>query len=350
MVETLQRLPSWVLQLVWSLLTLLIAVLAGRVFAHTVGQRLVRWAAHTTWKWDDLVVEALRRGMPTWSALLGLYLALGLWHLPPHLLDALNRTLYVLTWLSVTALAARIMGRLTVLYGSHFQQALPVTSLTEYIVKISVVMLGLLMILHGLGISIAPLLTALGVGGLAIALALQDTLSNLFAGFYLTVARQVRVGDYIQLESGQEGYVEDIGWRATKLRMLPNNMVLVPNKKLGEVILTNYDLPSRDMAVLVEVGVAYDADLERVERVTVEVGREVMRTVAGGVPDFEPFIRYHTLGDSRVQFTVILRAKEFVDQFLIKHAFIKQLLVRYRQEGIIIPFPTQTVYAMKEAQ
>ena len=344
----MSRLPMWVFQLAWSLLTLLIAVLMGRVIARTVGQRLSRWAAQTKWKWDDVAIQALRRGIPTWSALFGLYLALGLWPIPAHVLDALNRTIYVVLWLSVTILAARVMGRLTVLYGSQFQQALPVTSLTEYLTKISVVMLGLLMILHGLGISIAPLLTALGVGGLAIALALQDTLSNLFAGFYVTVARHIRVGDYIKLESGEEGYVEDIGWRATQLRMLPNNMVLVPNKKLGEVIITNYDLPSRDLAVLVEVGVDYDSDLERVERVTAEVGREVMRLVAGGVAEFEPFIRYHTLGDARVQFTVILRAKEFVDQFLIKHAFIKRLLVRYRQEGIVIPFPTQRVYAVKD--
>jgi small-conductance mechanosensitive channel len=341
--DMLRELPGWVFQLAWSLLTFLIVVLMGRVLARTIGQRLSRWTAQTKWKWDELFVEALRRGIPTWSVLFGLYLVLGFWRLPPHLLDALSRTLCVLTWLSITVVAARVMGQLTVLYGSQFQHALPVTSLTEYIVKIAVVMLGLLMILHGLGISITPLLTALGVGGLAMALAMQDTLSNLFAGFYLTVARHIRVGDYIKLESGEEGYVEDIGWRATKLRMLPNNMVLVPNKKLGEVIITNYDLPSREMAVLVEVGVEFDSDLERVERVTAEVGREVMRTVAGGVADFEPFIRYHTIGDSSVQFTVILRAKEFVDQFLIKHAFIKQLLVRYRHEGIVIPFPTQRV-------
>ena len=344
-IESLRDLPPWVFQLAWSLLAVVAAFLVGQGLSRVVYRRLMRWAAQTTWKWDDLVVEALRRGIPLWSALLGIYLALGFWPLPAHLLDAFNRILYVVTWLSVTVILAQVLGQLTVLYGRQFHHALPVTSLTEHLVKIAVVTLGLLMILHGLGISVAPLLTALGVGGLAVALALQDTLSNLFAGFYLTVARQVRVGDYIKLASGEEGYVEDIGWRATILRMLPNNVVFVPNQKLGEAIITNFDLPSRELAVLVEVGVEYGSDLERVERVTAEAGREVMRTVTGGVADFEPFIRYHTVGDFSVKFTVVLRAKEFVDQFLIKHEFIKRLLARYQQEGIVIPFPTQSVYA-----
>ena len=125
--------------------------------------------------------------------------------------------------------------------------------------------------------------------------------------------------------------------------MLPNNMVLVPNNKLSQAIITNYDLPTRELAVLVEVGVEYSSDLSHVERVTVDVAREVMRTTPGAVPDAEPLVRYHTFGDFSVKFTVVLRAKTFVDQYLIKHEFIKQLHVRYQQEGITIPFPTQTI-------
>jgi small-conductance mechanosensitive channel len=327
----------------WSLVALFSAYLVGRVAGRVICGRLRRWTQQTSWQWDDLLVESLRRGIPFWSLLVGVYLAVGFWPLPGHLLNTLNRALYVLAWLSVTFFAAGIVGRLMVLYSTQFQETLPAASITQNVAKIAVVILGSLMILNGLGISITPLLTALGVGGLAVALALQDTLSNLFAGVYLTMARQIRVGDYVKLESGQEGYVEDIGWRATMIRMLPNNMVLVPNSKLGQAVITNYYLPSRELAVLVEVGVSYDSDLERVERVTAEVGREVMRSVTGGVATFEPFIRFHTFGEYSVNFTVILRAKEFVDQYLIKHEFIKRLHVRYRQEGITIPFPTRTI-------
>ncbi len=103
-------------------------------------------------------------------------------------------------------------------------------------------------------------------------------------------------------------------------------------------------MPEKELAVLVQVGVSYDSDLEKVEKITTEIAKEVMKTVPGGVPDFEPFIRYHTFGESSINFTVILRAKEFTDRFLITHEFIKRLKKRYDKEGIVIPFPIRTVY------
>jgi small-conductance mechanosensitive channel len=135
------------------------------------------------------------------------------------------------------------------------------------------------------------------------------------------------------LDSGQEGYVVDFSWRSTRLRMLANNLVVVPNSKLAQAILVNHHLPSQDLAVLVEVGVDYSSDLRHVERLVTEVGRSVMQEVTGAVPEFEPFIRYHTSGDSSINFIVILRAREFVDQYVIKHEFIKRLHARFDQEG-----------------
>jgi small-conductance mechanosensitive channel len=206
-----------------------------------------------------------------------------------------------------------------------------------------VFIVGLLVILNTLGISITPILATLGIGGLAVALALQDTFSNIFSGFYIVISKQIRTGDYIKLDSGEEGYVIDINWRTTKIRMLSNNMVLVPNEKLTKVIVTNYYLPDKELAVLIDVGVHYKSDLKVVEKVTCEVAGEVMKMVQGGVVDFEPFIRYHTFSDSSIKFTVILRGKEFVDQYLIKHEFIKRLHERYRKEGINIPYPIRAV-------
>ncbi|MBI4003983.1 MAG: mechanosensitive ion channel family protein [Candidatus Omnitrophica bacterium] len=346
--ELFTQLPPWVLALASSLATVLVAWFIGKLAGGILCRRLEAWTANTAWQWDDLVIQALRRGIPIWSLLVGAYIATGFWSLPEHFQQVLGVLTYVLIWLSVTFVAAGLAGKLILVYSRQFQHALPVTSVTENIVKIIIIGLGALMILNGLGISITPLLTALGVGGLAVALALQDTLANLFAGLYLTLAREIRVGNYVKLETGQEGYVDDIGWRATRIRMLPNNMVLVPNKKLAEAIVTNFDLPSQELAVLVEVGVAYGSDMAKVERVTCDVGQEVMRQVTGGVPGFAPFIRFHTFGDFSVNFTVILRAKTFVDQYLVKHEFVKRLHDRYQLEGIEIPFPIRTVYTKTE--
>lgn len=181
------------------------------------------------------------------------------------------------------------------------------------------------------------------MGGLAVALALQDTLANLFAGIHILASRKVQPGDFIRLDSGEEGYVVDINWRNTTIRQLPNNMVMVPNARLAGAILVNYHRPVEEMSVLVQVGVAYDSDLEQVERVTIDVARDVLREVEGGVPGFDPFIRFHTFGDFSVDFTVILRAREFTDQYLITHEFVKRLHRRYRAEEIEIPFPIRTV-------
>jgi small-conductance mechanosensitive channel len=205
-----------------------------------------------------------------------------------------------------------------------------------------------LIVLDRLKITITPFLASLGIGGLVVALALQDTLSNFFSGIYIFFDKPIRIGDYIMLESGQEGYVTQIGWRNTRIRMLPNNIVIVPNTKLVSSHITNFYLPEPEMAVLVQVGVSYQSDLGKVERVTIEVAKQVLQEVEGGVKEFEPFIRYHTFSDFSINFTVILRAKEYVHKYLITHEFIKRLHRRYQQEGIEIPFPIRTVYMKNE--
>ena len=176
------------------------------------------------------------------------------------------------------------------------------------------------------------------------ALALQDTLSNLFAGLHVIASGEIRPGDYVLLDTGEQGYVQDINWRNTSLRSLSNNTVVVPNARIASSILTNYYQPAEEMSLIVPVGVSYDCDLGRVENVTKEVGRQVLRTVKGGVPDYDPLIRFHTFGDSAIGLDVILRVKEHSDQYLIKHEFVRRLHNRYREAGIEIPYPIQTVF------
>lgn len=207
------------------------------------------------------------------------------------------------------------------------------------IARIAVLAVGVLVLLQTLGVSIAPLLTALGVGGLAVALALQDTLANLFAGVHILASRKVKLGDYIQLSTGEEGYVVDINWRNTVVHQLPDNDLIVPNAQLANATVTNTHRPTRQLSVPVQLEVGYDCDLAQVERVTVDVGTEVMREVDGGVPDHEPTVRFHTFGEYGIGFSASLRADEFADQYLVKHEFIKRLHRRYRDEGITIPVP-----------
>jgi small-conductance mechanosensitive channel len=306
-------------------------------------QRLKRVFARTPTDLDDLLLESVRRHVPLWFVLAGMAAGLRLAPISDRILVLADRLLVAgfiasLAW-AFGSLSGALLDRSTRREGAR----LPATSLVRNILRAFIAACAGLLLLANLGISITPLLTALGIGSLAVALALQPTLSNLIAGLHISLARPIRVGDFIELEGGAKGVVEDIGWRAIRIRELPSNLVIVPNSRIAEMIVTNFSLPEPEQAALVEVGVSYGADLEHVERVTCEVARHVMRTVPGGVGRFDPFIRYHTFGDSSVNFTVILRVQGFADRYLVTHQFLKSLKERFDREGIEIPFPQRVV-------
>jgi small-conductance mechanosensitive channel len=320
------------------------ALLLGLVVRRTVVSRLARVAEGTSSPLDDAMVTSVRRPLPLWFALGGAYLAIPFIQMPEKLVSTSEKLVLAVLIASVTLWVANLGSRLLQMgVGAPGETAAPATGVLRYVVKFTLIGVGGLVLLSTLGISVTPVLTTVGLGGLAVALGLQETLANLFAGMQITLAGNIHLGDFIKLESGEEGYVDDIQWRATRVRTLPNNFVIIPNSRLAQSILVNYHRPSKDMAVLVQVGVHYASDLERVERITCDVARGIMNTVEGGVPDFEPFIRYHTFADSSINFTVILRAREFTDNFLIKHEFIKALSRAFSAEKIVIPYPIRAI-------
>ncbi|GAA3030840.1 mechanosensitive ion channel family protein [Streptomyces glomeratus] len=323
-----------------------IALAAGLLAAFLL-RMLLRWlgrhASRTRWSGDDVIVDALRTVVP-WSAITGgAASAAAVLPLTRTVQHHVNQTLSVLLIFVVTLTAARVIAGLVRTVTQSRSGVAGSATIFVNITRVVVLALGFLVTLQTLGISIAPLLTALGVGGLAVALALQDTLANLFAGVHILASKTVQPGDYIRLSSGEEGYVVDINWRQTTVRQLSNNLVVIPNGQLAKTNMINYTRPEQQLTVLVQVGVGYDSDLEHVEKVTTEVVAEVMTEITGAVPDHEPAVRFHTFGDSRIGFTVILGVGEFSDQYRIKHEFIKRLHKRYRAEGIRIPAPTRTV-------
>jgi len=220
--------------------------------------------------------------------------------------------------------------------------------LINKIITIIIYLIAFLMVLSYFKIEITPLIATLGIGGLAVGLALQNTLSNFFAGLYMVADKPIKVGDFIALPDADiSGFVEDIGWRSTRIKTLPNTIVVVPNSKLSENIIINNSLPEQEMAALVQCGVAYGSDLKKVEKVTIDVAGKIQKTVPGAVKTFEPFIRYHTFGDSNINFTVILRVEKFVDKYLVIHEFIKALKERYDKEKIEISWPVRKIYQGK---
>lgn len=308
-------------------------------------RRLEAWASQSKGLMDNLLVKAIKGPFILWVVILALHLATVAANLPAHIEAVTEKTFLILWIVSLTLVAARLAGSLVKHFGRSVASALPVTTLTQSLARLAVATAGALILLDTLHISVTPILTALGVGGLAVALALQDTLSNLFAGFYVSIAGQVRVGHYIKLETGEEGYVVDISWRATTLRALPNNLIVVPNAKLAQIIVTNYSLPEPRMSLLIPVSVSYDSDINKVEHILLETAKTGATEIRGMLSEPAPMVRFIPgFGASSLDFTLICQVAEFVDQFVVQHELRKRIFRRFREEGIEIPFPTRTVY------
>ncbi len=217
------------------------------------------------------------------------------------------------------------------------------------VARIVTLAMGLLIILDLFGISIAPMVAGFGILGAAVALSLQGTISNLFAGLNVMTDGSIRAGDYVELDSGMIGMIDTIGWRTTRIRLLSDNTVIIPNSRLADSVTTNYNQPFEEMSVYVQVGVSYFSDLAQVERVTVEVGRQVLAETPGAVSDYEPSIWYTDFGDSNINFWVVLRSVNYLESWLVKHNFVKALYDRYEKEGIEISFPARNVFMREGA-
>jgi len=294
---------------------------------------------------DKILSSALGTPLILFILVLGLKLFLNA--IPPvsakwdKYIDAVVLILFALAvYLFVDRLMIEVLRR----YSKKLEGITSSEGIVKAIYRSIILIFIFLIILDSLKITITPFIASLGIGGVVVGLAMQDTLSNFFSWAYIVSNKPVRVGDYIQLEAGKEGYVDRIGWRNVRIRMLSNNTLIVPNNKLVSSYVTNFHLPESELAVLVNLGVAYRSDLEKVEKVTIAVAKEVLQETEGAVKEFQPFIRYNAFGESSINFTVILRAKEYTDQYLIIHEFIKRLHRRYQFEGIEIPFPTRTIY------
>jgi small-conductance mechanosensitive channel len=326
-------------------------LLAGLALKKVLFLGLERWAQGSRSQAPKILTSSLERPFMIWVLILGLYLAMESAAVPPRFIPWLTKLLIVLLFVSLTMMGTRLAGDLIRFYGAGAPGALPVTALTQTLAQLAVVSVGLMAMLNQLGISITPILGALGVGGLAVALALQDTLSNLFAGFYVGVAGQIRVGDYIRLNTGEEGYVTDITWRSTTMRALANNLIVVPNSKLGQAIVTNFHLPEKRLATQVRVNVSITSDPDHVERVLGEEARAAAAELPGLLLEPAPTVRFDPgFLESALGFTVNVHVAEFADQFEVQHHLRKRILTRFREELIEMPVPARDVYLHGEGR
>lgn len=311
-------------------------------------QTLRRLAARTRSGLLTEIVEAIDGPARLWTLLIAAIVAIRELNpaaLPPRLRLILVNSVTILLLVSVTLLAARLTIILLRNYAVRSSTIHEITTLTATLIRIVWLIPAVLIILQMFGVSPAPLVTAVGVGGIAVALGLQNTLTNLFAGFYVSLAGQFHQGDYVRLNSGEEGFVADIRWRVTSLRTLQNNLILIPNSKLAEAIVTNYNYPDKSLSLNLPISVGYSADISQVERVLLEETEAVAREIPTLLKEPAPVVRFTPgFGDSALQLTLSCRVSEFTEQFRLQDVLRRRILERFRRDGIDVPFATHTVH------
>lgn len=319
----------------------------GLLFEKKLLSLVAKLALTTKWKYDDILVKSFRRVLTWWITLMCFFTSVNYYSPHSPFIALANKICFSIFVLTITILVVRVLVGIIKAKTVNQDGAIASSSIITNITSVIVFLIGILVILQTLGISITPVLTALGVGGLAVALALQDTLTNLFSGIQVIASQQLKTGDFIKLDTGEDGFITDITWRNTTIRAMQNNLIIIPNSKLASAIIRNYQLPDKEIGLPIEVGVSYDSDLDSVEQITKATAIEILKTIEGGVIDFEPTFRYHTFADSSINFTITLRVNEYTNQFVVKHEFIKALHKNYQKHNIEIPFPIRTVVLKK---
>jgi small-conductance mechanosensitive channel len=296
---------------------------------------------------SDNKVDFATRALKTFIIVLfmigGVYAAIDILPLSPSTVNTLKQVSVIIIIFSVTYVIANITVGLINSYTKKAGAVHASTSIIANLIRILLYTIGFTFILQSVGLSITPIITALGIGGLAVALALQDTLSNFFAGLHIILSGQIKIGDYIRLEGNQEGYVTDIKWRTTTIRTLSNNLIIIPNSKLSSFIIINYYHPSTEMGISVDMVVGFHEDLNKVEQVCMEVAKVVAGEVKGVAPGSAPSVGFGSFVDNGVKFSVNFSVSEFTDQYRVKHEFIKRILPRFEKEGIALAYPVRKI-------
>ncbi len=336
-------------------------VVAGLIVVATViGAQIIAWilravstyVSKTKTKLDDYLIHAVAAMIRLGLIIAGVLYAI--WRVWPEATIGsypLGDLYIVFGFIWAGIAAQRVMRAIFKWYSEELggkvrKSSQTIFSFIESLSTIGIWLIVVMLILQRFGIQIGPLLAGLGIAGVAVALGFQDTLKGIFAAFFIAVDQPIRIGDYVKLSNGTEGFVEDISWRSVRLKTFAENIVVIPNSELASMIVTNYHLPRARTGVVVPFGVAYDSDLGKVEKVSLEVAAEIMKDVAG-IKDFEPVFRVYELDDSSINCKLILRAEEYTDRSMLISELIRALKERFDQEKIEIPFPQIDVHTKK---
>jgi small-conductance mechanosensitive channel len=341
--------------LVGAVVIVFVALIIGIIAKYVIRFIAKYVVTQTETELDDLIIEALENPILFGIFISGVFLAL----LSINSLEPFTSKIMTVWQVSGFLLGTFIVVKIVnILFKHHKTTGLTIahkkvdmkySNSIRRVVNIVIWIISGLLILKHLNVEITPLIGALGIGGLAVALALQDTLANFFSGFWIISERQVGIGDWIEIQGDNEtkGIIDDIGWRTTRVKNPNNNFIIIPNSKLAQAVVINYTKPDTQYVMSVTVGITYDSDLEKAEKLALETARKLQKTEKIAVKDFESWLTFKEFADSSVNFAVGLKVENFPDRFEIRHKFIKELKKAFEKNNIEFAFPTRTVYMKK---
>lgn len=268
--------------------------------------------------------------------------------LPAKVVRVLSWASIILITLGAAAAVDRLICGAAGMLWRREEQSRAYRGIVAGVTHIGVGAAALILILDNAGISIAPLITSLGIGSVAIALALQDTLANLFSGLSVLVDRPVAVGQFVEIEGGTQGQVDHVSWRSTRIRRLDDNVVVVPNTKIANAVIINYDMLRGELTLPVKFSVAHENDLAAVEAVSLAVAREALSVCGDALVEGEPVFRLCGLMENGAECQVFLRSRSFPEQYVLRHEFLKRLHARFREEGIALAVPVRRILSQPQ--
>jgi small-conductance mechanosensitive channel len=329
------------------LLILIGAILLAKIIKEIVLVLLKRLTAKTQTDLDDVIIQIISKPLYSIILVAGLHYSIIMLDLLNNYTNIANKIFFVIYTLLVTSAIAKIITTLISEWLKVKKNFEAVPKLISKVINLAIYLTALIIILSYFGVEISPLIAGLGIGGLAVGLALQNTLANFFSGIHIISDEPIKLGDYIEIGTEVAGTVIDIGWRSTKIKTLSGDIIIMPNNTVSESIITNLSKNDQTVSAKILCGVDYSADMEQVEKITLELANNIQKNTQGAVEDYTPSFAFTQFADSNINFTVYLRAKTRMDRMKLQNIFMKALKKKFDEEKIEISWPVRKIYSME---
>ncbi len=320
------------------------AVLAW-LAAYVLQEILPRFTAKTQTTLDDELVKALQRPIKLLVLLTGLGLAVHSLEFGALYFETFDKIVIILYILLGAYLVSNVIHGLIQWYSNDIapktkskldDQLMPFLDKVDRIVIFTI---ALLMIFDRLGYQITPILASLGVAGIAVAFAAQETISNVFGAFSILTDRPFKVGDRVELSETEIGDVIDIGVRSTRIKTMDDKIIIMPIAVISKGKIINYSEPDQKVRFTIKVGISYKSDIDRAMQIMTNIAKNTEGVISNPVP------RAYVVALSSYSIDLILHVwvNDYKLEFEVSDRIYREIIRRFAEENIEIPYPITTI-------